>query len=273
MSQIAIAPSAPAVGALLRDWRRRRRLSQLALALDAEISQRHLSFVESGRARPSREMVLTLAERLDVPLRERNVLLVAAGFAPVFAERGLADAALKPALATVEFILAGHEPNPALAVDRHWTLVAANRPARGFLAAVAPALARPPVNVLRASLHPDGLAPQIVNLGEWRAHVLARLSRQVEISADAVLAALLDELAAYPLPPGTPVGVAPRGADFAVTIRLRTEAGVLSFLTTTTVFGTPVDVTLAELAIETLFPADAATAAALKAMAAAAEPG
>lgn len=262
---------APSFGPLLRDWRQRRRLSQLALAAEAEVSQRHLSFVESGRARPSRDMVLALAERLDVPLRERNVLLVAAGFAPVFAERALDDAALKPALATVETILAGHAPHPALAVDRHWTLLAANRPARHFLDVIAPTLRQPPVNVLRASLHPEGLAPRIVNFAEWRAHVLARLGRQVEISADRTLAALRDEIAAYPLPPGVAVAGVPAaratGAEFAVPFRLSTAAGVLSFITTTTVFGTPVDITLAELAIETLFPADAETAAALRALA------
>jgi transcriptional regulator with XRE-family HTH domain len=264
--------SAQPVGPLLRDWRRRRRLSQLALAAEAEISQRHLSFVESGRARPSRDMVLALAERLDVPLRERNVLLVAAGFAPVFAERALGDAALKPALATVETILAGHAPNPALAVDRHWTLVAANRPAARLMEAVPPAMRRPPVNVLRASLHPEGLAPQIVNFAEWRAHVLARLGRQVEISADRTLAALLDEIAAYPMPAGVAVSGVPAarasGTEFAVPFRLRTATGAVhSFITTTTVFGTPIDITLAELAIESLFPADAETAAALRALA------
>jgi transcriptional regulator with XRE-family HTH domain len=262
---------APSFGPLLRDWRQRRRLSQLALAAEAEVSQRHLSFVESGRARPSRDMVLALAERLDVPLRERNVLLVAAGFAPVFAERALGDAALKPALATVEAILAGHAPNPALAVDRHWTLHAANRPAMRLMEAIPPALRQPPVNVLRASLHPEGLAPRIVNFAEWRAHVLARLGRQIEISADRALAALSDEIAGYPLPPGMMLAGVPAaratGADFAMPFHLRTPAGVLSFITTTTVFGTPIDITLAELAIESFFPADAETAAALRAMA------
>jgi transcriptional regulator with XRE-family HTH domain len=257
------------VGALLRDWRLRRRRSQLDLALDAEISARHLSFVETGRSTPSREMVLRLAERLEVPLREQNLLLVAAGYAPVFTERPLDDPALQPARKAVDLVLASHEPYPAVAVDRHWTLVAANRAVAPLLAGADAALLRPPVNVLRLSLHPSGLASRIANLAEWRAHLLARLRRQVEISADSVLAALLEELRRYPAPS------APRGhggaeadpAGVVVPLRLATPSGVLSLLSTTTVFGTPVDITLAELALESFFPADAATGEALRAMA------
>ena len=260
----------PAVGVLLRDWRQRRRMSQLHLACEAEISQKHLSFVESGRAAPSRDMVLRLAERLDVPLREQNQLLVAAGYAPIFPERPLHDPALRAAREAIDLVLAGHEPHPALAVDRHWRMVAANRCVLPLVGAIAdPALLAPPVNVLRLSLHPDGLAPRIVNLAEWRAHILDRLRRQVELTADPELAGLLAELAALPRPSGPPPAVAP-GA-LVVPLRLRIASGVvLSLLGTTTVFGTPVDVTLAELALECFYPADPGTAAALRAMAAAA---
>ena len=268
------------VGELVREWREQRRLSQLALALDAGVSTRHLSFLETGKARPSRAMVERLAERLDVPLRERNTLLLAAGFAPAYPEHRLDDPALGPARRVVDRVLAGHEPYPALAIDRHWTLLAANRAVAPLLAGVAPDLLRPPVNVLRLSLHPEGLAPRIANLGQWRAHLLERLRRQVEATADAVLAALAAELAAYPAPavpaPGSGSGPGTgSGSDFAgiaVPLVLRTGGGTLAFLSTTTVFGTPVEVTLAELAVEAFFPADAATAEALRQVADAARP-
>jgi transcriptional regulator with XRE-family HTH domain len=261
------------VGDLLREWRQRRRLSQLDLALEAEISTKHLSFVESGRAQPSREMVLHLAERLEVPLRERNVLLVAAGFAPVFRERPLSDPALASARHAVDLVLKGHEPYPALAVDRHWNMVAANAAVTRLVAGADPSLLSPPVNVLRLSLHPSGLSPRIANLAEWRAHLLARLRRQVEVSADPVLAKLLEELRGYPVPAAARARRSdPQGgfADVAVPVQFATDAGILSFFSTTTVFGTPVDVTLSELALEAFFPADAATAEALRTMAASA---
>jgi transcriptional regulator with XRE-family HTH domain len=249
------------VGTLLRTWRQRRRLSQLALACDADISQRHLSFVESGRALPSRDMILHLAEQLDIPLRDRNALLVAAGFAPVYRERPLGDPALQGARKAVDLVLTGHEPWPALAVDRHWTLVAANRTVTPLLAGADAALLRPPVNVLRLSLHPAGLAPRIVNLAEWRDHVLARLRRQVDVSADHVLADLLRELRDYPCRGRRRRNDSEAaGAGMVVPLQFASEKGVLSFISTTTVFGTPVDITLSELAIESLFPADAATA-------------
>ena len=251
------------VGDLLREWRQRRRLSQMALALEAEISTRHLSFVETGRAAPSREMVLRLAGPLELPLRERNRLLLAAGYAPVFPQRGLDDPALAPARQAIELVLAAQMPSPALAVDRHWHLVSANAAVAPLLAGASAALLASPVNVLRLSLHPEGLAPRIDNLAEWRAHLLARLRRQVEVSADPVLAALLEELRRYPSPRVPPPAV--EASAIVVPFRLRTEAGVLSFLSTTTVFGTPVDVTLSELAVEAFLPADAATAEALRA--------
>jgi transcriptional regulator with XRE-family HTH domain len=257
-----------AIGDHLRSWRQRRHLSQLDLACDADISTRHISFLETGRARPSRDMVLHLAERLEVPLRDRNVLLVAAGFAPVFAERSLDDPALNAARQAVDLVLAAHEPYPAIAVDRHWVLVAANRAARLLTEGVGQELTNPPVNVLRVALHPDGLARRIANFAEWRGDLLARLRRQVEVSADPILAALYEELAGYPSPrqPGSPPPANPTAV--VIPLRLITGAGTLSFLSTITVFGTPVDITLSELAIETFLPADRETADALRRMAA-----
>jgi transcriptional regulator with XRE-family HTH domain len=253
--------SAQTIGDHLRDWRQRRRLSQLGLALEAEISTKHLSFLETGRAQPSREMVLRLAEHLDVPLRERNVLLVSAGYAPVFPQRPLADPALDAARRAVDLVLKGHEPYPALAVDRHWTLLAHNAAVPPLLAGADASLLAPPANVLRLSLHPRGLAPRIENLGEWRAHILARLHQQIDATADAVLVKLMDELAAYPVPAARHKGnVNPDYAGVVVPLRLRVEAGTLSLFSTTTIFGTPVDITLSELAIESFFPADAASA-------------
>lgn len=244
------------VGEQLRAWRGRRRLSQLDLALDAEISARHLSFLETGRSRPSRPMLLRLAERLNIPARDRNLLLVAAGFAPALPERSLDDPALAAARHAVELVLKAHEPFPALAVDRHWQMVAHNAGVAPFLAGVAPHLLEPPVNVLRLSLHPDGVAPRIVNLAQWRAHIFHRLEAQVEASADQILADLLAELRAYP------GGGAKAQDDYggvAVPLVLRAGEVELSFLSTTTMFGTPIDITLSELAIETFLPADART--------------
>ena len=253
------------VGNLLREWRQRRRLSQLDLALDADISTRHLSFLETGRSRPSREMILHLAERLDVPLRDRNVLLHAAGFATVFPERPLNDPALQTARRAIEQVLAGHEPYPALAVDRHWTLVAANQTTQRLMSGVAEALLDPPVNVLRVALHPDGLAPRTINLGEWRAHLLSRLRHQIDISADTALIRLLRELREYPAPDDA--HAEPDSASVVVPLRMLADGVELAFFSTVTVFGTPVDITLSELALEAFYPADAATAEALRRMA------
>jgi transcriptional regulator with XRE-family HTH domain len=256
------------VGELLRQWRLRRRMSQLDLACEAEISTRHLSFLETGRSQPSRDMLLRLAEWLDIPLRERNAMLLAAGYAPMFPERPLADPSMQAARGAIERVLAGHEPYPALAVDRHWTLVMANAAVPHLLAGVEEAaLLQPPVNVLRLSLHPGGLAPRIVNLGQWRAHLLARLHRQIEASGDPVLRDLYDELRAYPEENGDPETEDADDYEFAgiaVPLRFMTPAGTLSFISTTTVFGTPVDLTLAELALEAFFPADAASAEMLR---------
>jgi transcriptional regulator with XRE-family HTH domain len=248
------------VGTMLRDWRQRRRLSQLDLALEAGVSARHISFVETGRSRPSADMVLHLAAQLDVPLRERNRLLLAAGYAPVFAQNELDDPEMGAARAALDAILRGHEPNPALAVDRHWGMVAANRALPLLLEGVDPALLEPPVNVLRVALHPDGLAPRILNLGEWRAHLLERLGRQAVSSGDPALAALYDELTAYP--GGADASQHP--GELAVTLRIRAAGAELNLMSAITSFGTATEVTLSELAIESFFPADAATADVLR---------
>lgn len=233
----------PSFGEQLRGWRQLRRMSQLDLALEADVSTRHLSFIETGRSRPSREIVLRLADRLAIPLRGRNALLLAAGIAPAFPERGLDDPGLGQARHAIEMILKGHEPFPALAVDRHWNMIAANEALAPLLGGVAPALLAPPVNVLRLSLHPEGVAPRILNLGEWKAHLIERLKGQIAASADPALIALLEELIAYPAPP------APDSDDHAglfVPMMIETEGRRLSFFSTTTVFGTPVEVTLSE---------------------------
>lgn len=269
---LALATPAPAAsqvrtfGEHLRAWRLRRRMSQLDLAGEADISTRHLSFVETGRSAPSREMVLRLAERLEIPLRERNALLVAAGFAPMYRERPLDDPALAAAREAVQLILRSHEPYPALAVDRHWNLLAYNAVVPHLLAVVEnAALLQPPVNVLRLSLHPQGLAPRIVNIGQWRHHLFERLRQQIQATGDTTLQALEQELRGYPMPAdaddtrleGEVLGI-------VVPLRFRTPAGVLNLISTMTIFGTPVDVTLQELALETFFPADAFTAEVLR---------
>ncbi|MGA4323060.1 helix-turn-helix domain-containing protein [Ectopseudomonas hydrolytica] len=251
-------------GALLRQWRQRRRLSQLDLACEAEISTRHLSFVETGRAQPSRDMLLHLAEQLDMPLRERNRLLGAAGYAPLYSQHDLADPALAPARQAIEQLLKAHEPYPALAIDRQWNLLAANAAVGTFIADMPAFLLGPPLNVMRLSLHPEGLAPRIANLAQWRAHLLMRLQRDAEVSGDKALFTLLDELRSYP----APLEVAEPHADAVlVPLQLHSDHGVLSLISTITVFGTPNDVTLAELALETFFPADAFTAAYLRELA------
>ncbi len=258
------APARP-IGEMLKAWRTRRRYSQLDLALEANISQRHLSFVESGRSLPSRDMVLHLSERLEIPLRERNVMLLAAGYAPIYLMRDLADPSMAAARRAIDMLLERHAPFPAIAIDRLWNVVAINASARTILTAlVKPALLEPPVNVLRVSLHPDGLAPHIANLPQWRDHLLTRLHHQVAASVDPHLTALLDELLGSGGEREDDVDEGYRAeADVFVPLLINTPAGRLSLLATTTVFGTPSDITLAEIAIEAFFPADDATAAAL----------
>jgi transcriptional regulator with XRE-family HTH domain len=259
VAAMATAAATPGVGPLLRDWRRRRRLSQLDLALEAGVSARHLSFVETGRSRPSADMVLQLAEQLDVPLRNRNQLLLAAGHAPVFEQHDLEDPEMAPVRRAIDLILDGHDPYPAVVIDRAWEMLGANRAVALLIAGVAPDLLKPPVNVLRLSLHPDGVAPRIVNLGEWRGHLLDRLERQIALTGDGALTALLEELSAYPAPAreaGEP--------EIAVPLRLETELGQLSFISTVATFGTAVEVTASELSIESFFPADEQTADAVR---------
>ncbi|MEH3046631.1 helix-turn-helix domain-containing protein [Sphingomonas adhaesiva] len=259
----AMAIGANTVGDVLRDWRARRRLSQLDLAGEAEVSTRHLSFVESGRAAPSRELLLRLAEPLAMPLREQNRLLLAAGYAPVHGEQALEAPDMAAALAAVEAVLNAHAPFPALAVDRHWNLFRANDAATAMLRSIDPTLLAPPVNVLRATLHPKGLAPRIENLAEWRHHLLARMRLDIDRSGDPELEALHAELVRLP----SPISRQPPGdaARIAVPLAIRSEAHgrVLSFLSTTTVFGTATDVTLAELTLECFYPADDDTRQAL----------
>jgi transcriptional regulator with XRE-family HTH domain len=262
---MAVSASRPPVGAMLREWRRRRGLSQFELALEAGVSSRHLSFVETGRSRPSAEMVLHLSERLDVPLRDRNHLLLAASYAPAFSQLELEEPELGPVRDAIDQVLRGHEPYPALVVDRHWGLVASNRPLGALLGGVAEHLLAPPVNVLRLSLHPEGLAPRIVNLHQWRTHLLEHVHRAGLESGDAALSALHDELAGYPGgDPGDSLD--PPFADIAVPLRLRQGERELAFISTKTTFGTAVDVTVAELSIESFFPADAETARAMQSL-------
>ncbi|MGE4072067.1 MAG: helix-turn-helix domain-containing protein [Lysobacterales bacterium] len=260
----------PAVGLLLRDWRQRRRRSQLDLAADARISTRHLSFVETGRSRPSREVILELAAALDLPLRERNRLLLAGGYAPQFAEQALNDAPMQAARQAVQSVLDGHEPFPALAVDRHWNLLLSNRSAERLLQMVSPELLVAPVNVLKVSLHPQGLAPAVINLGEWRRYLLARLQRLCEQNHDPQLLLLREELTAYPSLPGEGAAGAPESVlpDVMMVLRLRSPVGDLALFGTLTVFGSPTEITLSELALEAFYPADPTTADRLRQLAA-----
>jgi len=251
-------------GHQIRSWRQRRHLSQQALADRANLSTRHLSFLETGRAAPSREMVLRLADRLDVPLRERNPLLEAAGYAPLYRRRSLDDPEMQSARRSLEFLLRSHLPNPALILDRFYDVVQANAAVGILLHGVGAELLEPPINVIRVSLHPRGLAPRIDNLAQWRRHILDRLRQQLESTGDPHLASLLDEVSAYPAPAAE---MGPRAEALhpgvLLPMQLRTEAGVLSFVSAVTVFGTPHDITLQELALESFLPADEFTASEL----------
>jgi transcriptional regulator with XRE-family HTH domain len=262
MPQVAAEPAR--IGPLLRDWRERRRMSQLDLALGAGVSARHVSFIETGRSRPSAEMVVQLAEHLDVPLRDRNGLLLAAGYAPAYGQRGLDEPEMEPVREALDRLLRGHEPYPALVIDRHWGLVAANRTVPLLTAGAAEHLLEPPTNVLRLALHPEGMAPRTLNLGEWRAHLLDRLGREAVASGDPALFALHEELAGYP-GGGGGHGVDLEAGEIAVPLRLRVDDAELAFISTATTFGTAVDVTVSELSIESFFPADDATARFLRA--------
>jgi transcriptional regulator with XRE-family HTH domain len=264
-SAAVLSPPGPplGIGPLLRRWRDQRRLSQMELALEAEVSTRHLSFVETGRSKPSREMVVRLAEHLDVPLRERNELLLAAGYAPAYPESSLEDAEMGQVRDAVRRLLAAHEPYPAVAVDRRWELVDGNAGVALITAGCAAHLLEPPVNALRLSLHPEGMAPRIANLAEWRGHLLGRLRREVTATQDAQLRSLLAELEAYPGGDAA-AETRPGPGAIAVPLRLRHDGAELAFLSTITTFGTPLDITVSELSIEAFFPADDRTAAVLR---------
>jgi transcriptional regulator with XRE-family HTH domain len=247
-------------GVLLRRWRQRRRLTQMEFADAASSSTRHLSYLETGRAQPSREMVVRLAEHLDIPLRERNLLLLAAGFAPAYPERSFEE--LSSARQAIEQVIHAHRPYPAFAVDRHWNIVFSNRVLPQLYVDVSAEILRPPVNVIRLMLHPDGMAPRIVNLPEWRRHVITVLRQQIEARAEAGVQALLSEIMDYPSIPSVGGGDVDEGSRrFATPLQIATDSGVISFLNTTTVFGTPTDITLSELALEMLFPANPETVA------------
>lgn len=264
---MATARSQPSIGPLLREWRGRRRLSQMELALEAGISTRHLSFVETGRSVPGRETLLKVLGKLDVPFREQNRLLLAGGYAPAFPERSLEDPGLRPVREALEQVLADHEPHPAVVVDRAWNLVAANSAMRSLAdgATIDPALLEPPVNILRLGLHPGGLAPLIINLSQWRTHWCRRLEGQIDATGDSHLVALLDEIAGYPPPLEEPdPGPVPDTRPLLGPVRFRAPGGgELSFFGMFATFDTPFEVTISELAIELLFPADRSTAQAL----------
>ncbi len=249
------------VGDLLRAWRTRRRLSQLDLACLADVSTRHLSYVETGRSRPSRGFVLHLAEHLDIPLRARNDLLVAAGYAPVYGETGLDAPEMAAVRQALDLVLAHHEPFPAVVVDRVWDLVLANNGAQFLLEGVEPDLLEPPLNVLRVSLHPRGFAPRIDDFPTFSGHLMARLRRQVAMRDGPALTALYDELSTYPgVEQAEPWTEHP---GVVLPVRVNTSRGLLSFFTTLATFGTAADITLSELSVEQFFPADEATRVAL----------
>jgi transcriptional regulator with XRE-family HTH domain len=252
------------VGEMLREWRESRRLSQLEFSLQAQVSSRHLSFVETGRSHPSREMLLHLTEQLEVPLRERNHLLLAAGYAPAYAETPLDSARLETVRAAIRQVLAGHEPYPAIVVDRTWNLVDANASVALFIEGVAQEALTPRMNCMRLSLHPQGLAPRIVNLGEWRAHLLGRLRRHVAHTADPAIIALYDEMERYPCDQPEPEVELPGPGDIFAPLRIRHEGRELSFFSTVATFGAALDITVAELSIESFYPADAETADVLR---------
>ncbi|WAX76882.1 helix-turn-helix domain-containing protein [Streptomyces sp. KMM 9044] len=260
-------PAAEGVGPLLRAWREQRRVSQLGLALRADSSARHISFIETGRSRPSEEMVLRLAEHLDVPVRERNALLLAAGYAPWFPETPLDDPALEALREGIERLIAAYEPYPALVVDAMYDVVAANRGVMTLFDGVPESLLVPPLNAMRLTLHPRGLAPRIRNLREWRGHLLEQMERQIALRRSAPLRALYEEVSAFPAPELGPdsaegaEGEEPASvAYFALPMHIEHEGRVLSFVSSISTFNTPMDVTVAELAVETLLPADPTTA-------------
>lgn len=253
-----LTPVCQPVGEQLREWRRKRQLTQLGLATHAEISTRHLSFIETGRSAPSREMILRLAAHLDVPLRDRNDLLLAGGFAPAYTETALEAPQMSAVRQAIRQVLTGHDPFPALVFDRDWNVVDANASFGLFTRGAAPELLVPPVNALRLALHPAGLARRIANLAEWRAHLLNRLYRRINLG-DTSLSALYEELSGYPGDHGAPAVDVSSGPGIVVPLRLREDDQELALFCTVAVFGSPADITVAELAIESFFPADTRT--------------
>ena len=252
-------------GVLLRRWRQNRRMTQEDLALTADSSTRHLSCLETGRSQPSREMILRLAEHLEVPLRDRNTLLLAAGYAPAFQERSLAE--LESARQAIDQILQAHKPYPAFALDRHWNVALSNSALPQLYEGCSADLLRQPINAVRLVLHPSGMGPRIINFIEWRAHTISVLRQQIDTRPDPVTEALLAEVMTYPAPAGGMALATCEGPQrYATPLQIATRLGTVSFLNTTTIFGTPTDVTLSELALEMLFPADAATIAIVKSM-------
>jgi transcriptional regulator with XRE-family HTH domain len=253
----------PTIGQQLRAWRERCGLSQLDLALAAEVSARHLSFVETGRAQPGRDLLLRLMAELQVSLRERNLALTAAGFAPVFPIRGYQDPSFEQIRAFINAALERQKPFPACVLDRHWSVIAWNGAVPELSEGVSPALLAPPVNVFRLVLHPDGYGERLLNRGAWRARIVSRLRRQIRLSNDPTLIALLEEISSYP-DAGT-ASAAPAEDGPTIPLQIVTSLGRLSFLSATTIFGNPVDVALEEIALEMLYPADAATDEAVRA--------
>jgi transcriptional regulator with XRE-family HTH domain len=268
---MAVGQTQAGVGRALREWRSRRRMSQLELALEAGTSTRHLSFVETGRSHPGRDLLLRTLGELDVPYREQNHLLLAAGHAPAFPETSLEGPELAPVREALDLILEGHEPNPGVAIDRHWNLVKANAPMEALTtqySEIDPDLLEPPVNILRVGLHPNGLAPALSNLARWKAHFLERLERQVAVRGDAELAKLLEEVSGYPVPEEDgPSDPAEHGHLGVLKVRAPGGGGELSFFGMFAIFDTPFEVTASELALELIFPADAPTAEALRTLA------
>jgi transcriptional regulator with XRE-family HTH domain len=252
------------VGVLLRQWREHRRLSQLDLANNAEISARHLSFLETGRSNPSRDMIVRLSQELQIPLRQRNTLLNAGGYAEMYPERRLGDPALNVVGNIVDIVLSGHEPNPAMAIDHRWNILATNRMIDILLRTADPSLRQPPMNAMRLGLHPAGLAPHIRNFAEWRTHAIVSLKRRIELTADRELVQLLNEVQSYPFATTKEQRTQAVKDDFAIVLEMETSKGPINLLTTTMVFGTPKDVTVSELAIECFFPQDERSAKTLR---------
>jgi len=251
-------------GNLLRQWRQRRRLSQLELANNTDISTKHLSFLENGRAAPSREMIARLAENLQLPLRQRNILFHAGGYAHTYPARAITDPKLQIVSEVVQSVLTGHEPNPAMAVDHHWNIVAMNRPIQTLIQHISPALLESPANAMRIALHPDGLAPNILNFSEWRSNAIRVIKRRLEATDDSQIARLLDEVMSYQYSDSCVLEETCKHDETVIPFQLATPKGPINLITTTMTFGFPKDATVSELAIECLFPSDKTSAALLQ---------